>query len=264
MNPLLTMLRILILLLGGLTGLHPLMAAELTLTDSEGQTAWLYAPADTPDPAKTYWLVVGVHGVGGSGKGACGVAAWARECDDVLVLGPTFVSPKRDPNAPRPPGMPRASYQMSGPTHEAKLAALIAEIGRMWKLHPQIMVHGFSAGAQFAHRYAFKNPQLVAAVSAHSGGSWAKVEGDDRINPEAKTIPFAISCGEEDKGAGGPAGTPPRIEGAKQFAANLSSLGFSVELKTWPGVGHQLTAEAKAMGRALLEKLRSPAVAADR
>lgn len=232
-------------------------AAETTLPSADGLTNYLYTPTEKPDATKTYWLVVGVHGVGGNGKSACGLAGWATEFDDVLVLGPSFAQPQRDPKAPRPTAMPRDIFQMSGPAHEAKLAALIGEIGKTWKLHPKIVIHGFSAGAQFAHRYAFKHPEFVAAVSAHSGGSWAKLDGDDRINPEAKRIPFALSCGEEDRGSGGPPGTPTRIEGAKRFAADLESLGFAVELKTWPGIGHEQTAGAMAMGRTLLEKVRA-------
>lgn len=235
----------------------PASAAETTLPSADGLTNYLYTPTDQPDAGKTYRLVVGVHGAGGDGKGAGGVAGWATEFDDVLVLGPSFAQPKRDPNTPRPTTMPRDVFQMSGLTHEAKLDALIAEIGKTWKLHPKLFLHGFSAGAQFAHRYAFRHPERVAGVSAHSAGSWAKLDGGDIINPAAKGIPFVVSCGEDDHGTGGPPGTPTRIEGAKRFAADLQSLGFAVELKTWPGVGHAQTDEAKAMGKALLEKVRA-------
>jgi len=231
-------------------------AAE-TMTDDDGLTAWLYTPTEKPDPAKTYWLVVGVHGVGANGKGACGAAYLAKAFDDVIVLGPSFGQPKRVEGAPRSPGMPRDSYQMSGPTHEAKLAALIAEVGRTWKLHPKIVVHGFSAGAQFAHRFAFKHPEQVAGVSAHSGGSWAKLEGDDKINPAATNILFAVSCGEDDKGSGGPPGTPTRIDGAKQFTENLKSLDFTVELRTWPGVAHDFAPGLMPMTKTLVEKVRA-------
>lgn len=232
-------------------------ASETALPDANGLTHWLYTPTEQAVAGKVYQLVVGVHGAGGTGKGAGGVAAWATDFDDVIVLGPSFDQPKRDPNAPRPAAMPRDIFQMSGPTHEAKLTELIARIRERWNLHPKIVLHGFSAGAQFSHRYAFRHPGLVAAVSAHSGGSWAALEGNDRINPAAKAIPFAISCGEDDRGTGGPSGTPPRIEGARRFTAQLLSLGFAVEFKTWPGIGHQQTPGAKALGRALLEKIRA-------
>lgn len=227
------------------------------MPDANGLTHWLYTPTETPVAGRTYWLVVGVHGAGGTGKGAGGAATWASDFDDVIVLGPSFEQPKRDPSAPRPATMPRDIFQMSGPRHEAKLSELIAEVGKTWSLQPKVFLHGFSAGAQFCHRYAFRHPERVAAVSAHSGGSWVKLDGDDRINPAAKPIPFAVSCGEEDRGSGGPPGTPPRIEGARRFAGQLLELGFAVEFKTWPGIGHQQCPEAKALGRSLLEKVRA-------
>ena len=233
-----------------------LRAVEIALPDANDLTHWIYTPTAKPVAGKTYWLVVAVHGAGGTGKGGGGVAAWAEDFDDVIVLGPSFEHPKRDPNAPRPATMPRDIFQMSGPTHEAKLDELVAQIGQTWKLHPKLFLHGFSAGAQFSHRYAFHHPERVAAVSAHSGGSWAGVDGDDRINPAAKAIPFAVSCGEEDRGVGGPPGTPPRIESARRFTEQLRGFGFAVEFKTWPGIKHVHSVEAKALGRALLEAVR--------
>ena len=238
------------------TGPLSARAGETQLTDSQGLTAWLYTPTDLPDPAKTYWLVVGVHGAGGNGQGACGVAHFAKEFDDVIVLGPSFAQPKRDPTAPRPTGMPKDAYQMAGPLHEAKLKELSAQVGRTWKLHPKIIVHGFSAGAQFVHRFTFKNPDLVAGVSAHSGGGWATLEGDDQINPAAKAIPFTVSCGEDDNGKSGPGSRLSRLEGCREFATTLTSLGFNVALKTWPGVGHTLTADTCAEAKQLVDKVR--------
>lgn len=48
-----------------------------------------------------------------------GIASWAMQVDDVIVLGPTFVQPKRDAAAPRPKTFSRDFYPMSGPTHDA-------------------------------------------------------------------------------------------------------------------------------------------------
>lgn len=233
-----------------------LPAVETALPDANGRTHWLYTPTEQPVAGKTYLLVVAVHGAGGTGKGGGGVATWAGEFDDVIVLGPSFEQRKRDPTAPRQTAMPRDIFQMSGPAHEAKLAELIARLSQTWKLRPKFFLHDFSAGAQFSHRYAFHHPELVAAVSAHSGGSWAKLDGDDRINPGAKRIPFVVSCGADDRGAGGPPGTPPRIESARRFAEQSRELGFAVEFKTWPGVGHHQSPDAKALGRALLARVR--------
>jgi poly(3-hydroxybutyrate) depolymerase len=240
----------------------PLRAVENTHVDADGLISYIYTPTEKPDPVKTYWLVVGVHGAGGTGQGACGVANWATTFDDVIVLGPSFAqpkpgnAPKRDPAAPPMTVMPRDSYQMAGPVPDAKLKALIAEIGRTWKLHPKILGHGFSAGAQFVHRFAFNNPTLVAAVSAHSAGTWATQEGGDRINPEARAIPFALSCGENDLAKSFPGAAGTRLGLCRAFAADLLGLGFNVQLGTWPGVGHAQSAAALAMARALLDRIR--------
>lgn len=150
-------------------------AVETAIKDTDGLTSWIYTPTSQPDPAKTYWLVVGVHGGSGIARGAAGVAGWATAMDDVIVLGPSFSMRNRtelDKSGSRAAETAslRDDFVMCGPVHEAKLKAQIAELRRHWNLHPKIMLHGFSGGAQFGHRFAFKNPDLVVAVSAHSAG----------------------------------------------------------------------------------------------
>jgi len=224
-------------------------AAETQLTDSEGLTAWLRTPTGAPAPGKTYWVVVSVHGVEASGKeGLAFLADW-RDLDDVILLAPTFGPPKEKGRE----GF-KTSYQMSAPSHEAKLEALVAELGRTWKLHPKLFLNGFSAGAQFVHRFAMHHPGRVAAVAAHSAGSWAKSEGDDAINPAAKSIPFALSCGEADNGGGVPG--KGRLQAARTFAGALKAQGFEVDFQSWPGVGHTFSPDASNQTRALLERIR--------
>jgi len=146
---------------------------------------------------------------------------------------------------------------MSGPTHEAKPAALIAEVGKTWTLRPKIVVHGFSAGAQFAHRFAFKHPEQVAGVSAHSGGSWAKLEDDDKTNPQRKASSSPSIVAKTTTAAAAHRRGSTRIDGAKQFSENLKSLGFTVELRTWPGVAHGFAPGLMPMTKALVEKARA-------
>ncbi len=61
--------------------------ADAPLKDDLGRDYFVYAPAKI-DPKKTYWLVVGVHGAGGNGQGAGGLAAWARrgETPDIVLF----------------------------------------------------------------------------------------------------------------------------------------------------------------------------------
>jgi poly(3-hydroxybutyrate) depolymerase len=230
---------------------------ESILTDSEDQKAYLYTPTEKPIEGKTYWLSIGVHGAGGEGNGANGIASWAK--DDVIVLGPTFLQPKRDEKAPKTDGPPPESYQMCGPTHEAKLEALIAEVGKTWKLHPKVFLHGFSAGAQFVHRFAMKHPELVAGVSAASAasaGSWS-TRGFGEINPAASGIPFAISCGQYDHEKSGPSSPLNRLEWMQEFAKALKDAHFDVESRVIPNTGHKATADTMALAEACFQRARA-------
>jgi len=64
------------------------IAAETVIKDEQGMDCFVYTP-DPVDPAKTYQLVVGVHGAGGKGGGAAGMKDWANR-GDVIVIGPSF------------------------------------------------------------------------------------------------------------------------------------------------------------------------------
>lgn len=212
---------------------------ETVLKDSEGKDAFLYTPTAEPEKGKTYWLVVGVHGANGKGKGAGGISAWAED-KDLIVLGPSFES----------------GYQAGDGVHEAKLKALVAEVGKTWKLHPKVFLHGFSGGAQFAHRFAFRNPTLLLGVSAHSAGSWNAV---DPKNAAAKKLPFVISCGEKDTGLSTKDSPMGRLEWFNKFAEELKAAKYDVTAKTWPGVGHSQGKEVRAMSRELFDKVRADA-----
>lgn len=251
-----------LLLLGACLILQPLAlfaVTETRLVSEDGMTNYLYTPTATADPNKTYWLVIGVHGLGGNGRTAQGISDWAERYPDVVVLGPSFAQRRLvksdDGAASNVAYAGKETYALVGPIHEAKIKELIEKTGKDWKLKPKYFLFGFSAGAQFVHRYAFRYPEKVAGVSAHSAGAWAEETGEDAINLAAKSIPFAVSCGESDKGSSR-SGGPPRIEGIKKFAETLKKLGFAVELRTWPNVEHTLTPDARAFGRELFDKIR--------
>lgn len=218
-------------------------AAETTLKDSEGRMAYLYTPGAEAVKDKIYWLAIGVHGAGGDGKGAAGLAAWAQ--DDVIVLGPSFVESAPDAE-------PGQAYQMNGPTHEAKLKALIAEVGKTWKLRPKVFLHGFSAGAQFVHRFAMKNPELVAGVSAASAGRWS-----DEINAAASTVPFAVSCGEYDRAKSWPEAPLNRLEWMQAFAGELRKAHFDVAERVIANAGHKQTEETLAFAATAFARARA-------
>ena len=228
MNRFLVVTALAFLMNGGFS----LASTEVVMKDKEGMDAWVYTPAAAPEAGRTYWLVVGVHGLGGKGKGAMGLSPWA--VDDVIVLGPSFLD----------------GYQSGDGANADKLKDLIRQIGGKWKLHPKILLHGFSAGAQFAHRFAIHNPELVGVASAHSAGSWSLPD------VKARSVFFAVSCGEADTQKADPRMELNRLDGLRAFARALEERKVPHEVKTWPGVGHSQCPQAIEMAKRAFQSLR--------
>ncbi len=201
-------------------------AGESVIKDSQGMDCYVYTP-DPIDPAKTYQLVVGVHGAGGHGKGAAGMKDWAQR-GDVIVIGPSFETKGERP------------YQNGDGPHAEKLIALFRQLGKEYKLKDKMFLHGFSGGSQFSHRFVMNHPDLVCGVSSHSGGSWA-TDGYGNFDKKAKKIPFAISCGEKDTATAWGDAPYNRLAWYGRFRDLLDKEGFTYIGGTWPGVGHRIS-----------------------
>lgn len=189
-----------------------------------------YPDADSPhflylpgviDSARTYWVVVGVHGAGGRSKGANGMAGWVDKKDNVIVLGPKFSD----------------TYQNAGPEDEKLLIELFEKIQKDYKVHSKMFIYGFSGGSQFAHRFVMKRPEYVCGLSSHSGGSWA-TDGFGEINEKAKCVPMTVSCGEKDLGKAWGEAPYNRLEWYKRFEKELEKKEFFYRGNTWTNVGH--------------------------
>lgn len=213
-----------------LTSVVAFARAQEAKVDSLGREYFVYPPARI-DKGKTYWLVVGVHGYGGNGRGAAGLADWARR-GDCIVVGPSF---------------PNEGYQLLHQQADEQLEKLFGDLSKQFSLQPKMFLFGFSGGAQFAHRFMMKHPTLVAGCAAHSGGSWATGEQWGSINPEAAAIPLVISCGTNDTGkmhAQAPFG---RLDWCREFAKQLDEKRFLFQADYWPNTGHQYSAGAQKM-----------------
>ncbi|HAZ65711.1 MAG TPA: hypothetical protein DCY41_03025 [Opitutae bacterium] len=198
--------------------------------DSMGRDYWLYAPPKVV-PTRDYWLVVGVHGYGGNGDGAAGLASWTKQ-RDCFVLGPSF---------------PNNGYQLLLQDSDTQLVKLIEDLRKTARFKPRIFLFGFSGGAQFVHRFTQKYPTLVAGCAAHSAGTWATGGQWGELNPEARTIPLVISCGQRDTEKSVPQAPFARIEWARQFESQLSAGGFAYASAYPKDAGHAYTAEATAL-----------------
>ncbi len=83
--------------------------------------------------------------------------------------------------------------------------------------------HGVSGGAQFAHRFMLKHPQLVDC-SAHSGGTWATSdEWSPAVDPRAASVPLVISCGKLDAAPAHPSLPLGRMQWAEEFERRLAT-----------------------------------------
>jgi hypothetical protein len=174
-----------------------------------GRDYWLYTP-DNIVTGKIYWLVVGVHGAKGNGKGAGGLAGWVTEMDNVIVIGPSF--PIAGPY-----------FQGLGGESDRQLLDIHKDLKKKYKLHDKMFLHGFSAGSQYSHRFTNKHPKAVIGVSAHSGGSW-----DPSPDNKAKSVLWTISCGLNDKALSTPDSKYNRIDAFRAFyAAMEKEKGFT-------------------------------------
>ncbi len=207
--------------------LHAALEIETTFFNGKDfKGGQLIVPKLPPEKADTKrWVVVDICGVGGPKKDWFGrrLLKWLGE-DKVIALAPVFTQP---------------DSHLGGGGAAQELIERFEAIKREHNVHDKMFLYGFSAGAQFAHRFAFKHPELVVGVSAHSAGSWSGVEGWGEINDKAKGIPFALSCGELDTTKAFN-GTAPygRLEWMQVFAEDLRKRGFVVGTEVHPNVGH--------------------------
>ena len=195
-------------------------------TDGMDREYYLYLPKQIVS-ARKYWLVVGVHGLGGNGQYASAMCDFVK-FNNCIVVGPTFTG----------------GHAFLLDNSDKQLLDLAKELGKKYKLHERMFVMGFSAGAQVTRtRFALKYPQAVVGCAAHSGGSWA---AEFTPGPNAKTpalspdarrlVPFAVSCGMQDHG---------RIEAAQRFVDGfLKKNGYLYKSEYIPNAEHQLTQPA--------------------
>lgn len=201
-------------------------AGTVYFNGQDAKGGYYLVPEKLPEDGAKVWVAVDVHGAGGlRGEGKGKELAKLLGPEPVIVIVPSFTD----------------GYQAGDGKWAEQLIGHFKEVAKKHAVHDKMFVHGHSGGGQFAHRFAFAEPEYVAGVSAHSSGSWACCGGYGKINSRAKNIPFAISCGESDTDRAVPDSPHTRIEWYRLFEADLKKAGFEVDGRTWPGVGHGAT-----------------------
>lgn len=146
------------------------------------------------------------------------------------------------------------------------------------KLYRQVLIYGYSRGAQLGHRFTYFYPERVKSIAVLSAGAYTMPTektvtnrgtptvvpfpygvGDLQecvgkpINWQAlRRVSFWVGVGERDTHpqdvarAFDPYGGPTRVERAQSFQQALQSIGIKVYLVIFPNVSHELTAEMRS------------------
>ncbi|KAH8833366.1 poly hydrolase [Flagelloscypha sp. PMI_526] len=146
------------------------------------------------------------------------------------------------------------------------LLSMIDQAGRTWNLRTdKVLIHGFSGGGQFVHRFLYLHPERLLGASIGAPGRitppddsqpWPHGLGDvSRLFQISldwnaiRSVPVQVIVGEDDvdssmlqsakklNSAEIEAGST-RKGRAKWLSNSLSSLGISVIYSEIPGVGH--------------------------
>lgn len=185
---------------------------------------WLQRPSGF-DASRTHWLVVLAHGFRAEGKDILWLRRSLAQFDDCIVVAPSF-----------PEG-----FQLLEARTDQQLIGLFASLKKKYRLHDKMFVCGFSAGAQFSHRFTMKHPRLVIGCSAHSGGTWGPI-----ANVDARHIPMTLSCGLDDTELSSLGQTLSRVQAAHRYFDLLARKGFHVKARLWHGVGHATSPATEA------------------
>ena len=89
-----------------------------------------------------------------------------------------------------------------------------------------LLLHGFSGGAQFVHRFAIWAPERVAAVVVNSS-SWFDIP-----TPACKQVAWLVTIGESD----------PNFENTLDFVQKLKDMGALPVMRSYLGMTHERAA----------------------
>lgn len=192
------------------------------------QVYYLYLP-DGFSPARRWPVWVSVHPSDGDGRSM--LLTWMRYADEegFVIVSPTFG-----------PGYNRLEGK-----EDERLLAILNELADEIPIEERVFLVGFSGGAQFVHRFAFRHPERVLGVSAMSAGQY------DPPPVGGTHVPFLVTVGSDD------CLDPDRVALAEQFTRALREAGYPVEFEVIPGVAHAVSDRAITLTVAFFERLHA-------
>lgn len=235
-----------------------------------------------PRPGQTLQIILAIHGMGGNGADfGKPLISYADEYGFALVA-PTM---RYDSNYTDPARV-AANDIVLLPELNSLIQALPGVIG--YPVHQQVMLFGFSRGAQIVHRFAMFYPEQVSGVALMSAGSYTlpyqEYKTSDSTPKTAlrfpfgiadlstftghnfdlealRKVPFWVGVGGADNAtkdvpqAWSPYLGHTRIERANRFYQALQKQGINATFNVFPGIGHTVCNEMKQDGFAFFNKL---------
>lgn len=224
-------------------------------------------------------VLLALHGQGGTGPG---IAQRLRTCAE--RYGWVLVAPTMAYRDFLDPEQVRRDGEENLPAVHTLVDDIRSRAGGVTS--EQILVYGFSRGAQMAHRFAMAYPQEVLAVAALSAGSYTMPRDEDQSQAPLE-YPFGVADLESVTGEAfdeakfveipfwlgvGAADTNPldigrawdnyegqtRVDRAAAFATQLQAEGAQAELHLFSGVGHEETSAMRADACAFLDARSHP------
>ena len=181
-----------------------------TLPGRPEQEYYLYVPRSCT-PARSWPLLVFIHGSGGNAAGYFEAFQQYADSKGYILLCPTFTG---------------NTFGLLAGGEDVLLLDMIAEVRDKYHLADRFFLGGFSAGAQFAHGFAFRHPTLLCGVAAHSARPY------DSPPASHGAPPFVATVGEMDG---------DRLELNRRFVGELVLKGYDVAFTVIPNAGHQFT-----------------------
>ena len=237
---------------------------------------FLYIPKSA-QPNTPLQILVTIHGMGGEGKGFCADLLAQAEANGWVIVSPTFNY--RDYKIV---SNVVADEQMMMPRLRTIIDDLPTRTGLSFR--SQVLLYGFSRGAQMVHRFAEWYPEKVLAVALFSAGSYTMPRTTMTMNgtPQNMAYPFGVAdLGAYNGGffnevafrgvkffvgVGGADANPgdvprdwdvvqgtTRVARATSFANTLTRMNMQTTMQVFPGVGHAVTPEMQAAAMTFLK-----------
>jgi predicted esterase len=194
----------------GVCSAQDFQVIERFLNDNPRQKYLIQLPKDY-SLDKTYPLFIAIHWFKGNAKQQVDEWKFFTNKEKYILLCPEF----------------RNGYQRLKQAEDKKLIQIIKEAKKRFSIDgDNIFLVGYSGGAQFVHRFAFKHPEHIKAACVLAGGEYDTPPNSDR----ARKVTYFIAVGEEDE----------RYRKTLNFYNQLKKRHYKAKFEAFPLIGHNM------------------------